>query len=231
MSIRPAANVVERPAWRPDGRRLVVAVRNFITARVNADGSDYREERLGCFTPSWSPDGEIGACSVITGEGSGGSPKIYVYRTQGDFRGTIEGGTNVVYLPTREFVGIGRVAHQVVNATSDWVAWWDDMNKEPAVRLAGLDLAGAPRIEPRTVGKGMEPRWSPTEGGFSSLPPLTSVFLSGSPAATSSSTNRSRGEVPRSWAVARTGGLCGRRTADTSRSCRTGTTSSARSTS
>jgi Tol biopolymer transport system component len=162
VSVRPAGAVLERPAWRPDGQRLVVAVRDFITSRVNVDGTDYREERLGCRTPSWSPDGLYGSCSVSGGEGTF-NRTIWLHAVSPEFRTSGYGGERVTSGWSENFGGRGLPAHGLVNSASTWFAWWVyDATPRPMVLVAPLDTTKASdRGGPREAGPGMEPRWAP----------------------------------------------------------------------
>ncbi len=162
VSVQPADGVLERPAWRPDGQRLVVAVRDFMASRVNVDGTDYREEMLGCRTPSWSPDGLNGSCSVSGGEGTF-SQTIWIHAISPEFRTSGYGGEKVTSGWSKNYGGLGLPAHGLVNSDSTWVAWWvHGATPRPMVVVAPLNTSNVTQPgEPQEVGPGLEPRWSP----------------------------------------------------------------------
>lgn len=162
VSVQPAAGVLERPAWRPDGQRLVVAVRDFMASRVNRDGTDYREEMIGCRTPSWSPDGLYGSCSVSGGDGTF-NETVWLHAISPEFRTSGYGGEKVTSGWSKNYRSLGLPAHGLVNSNATWFTWWvHDETHRPLVVVAPLDTSNAVQPgEPMEVGPGLEPRWSP----------------------------------------------------------------------
>lgn len=166
VSLRPDGSVLERPSWRSDGARLVFDDDDFLAARVDVDGSNYRQEMLGCETPSWSPDGRLGACSPAGGEGRSAG-HLYLTTMSPDFRsGENPDGSRPAGSWLLEFGASanGTAVNGVVNATSTFVAWWSygAGSGDGTVWVAQFDSTTGRKIGDEVrVGPGKEPRWSP----------------------------------------------------------------------
>jgi dipeptidyl aminopeptidase/acylaminoacyl peptidase len=161
VSLRSSPAVLERPSWRPDGGRLVVSTRGFITSRINRDGTDEREEVLGCDTPSWAPDGMHGTCTVA----STSQPEfnqVTLAAVSPEFRTSGYGGERVTSGWTQTYGNRGIPAHGLFNQDSTWFTWWTyDLGTAPSVWSVPIDTKGLPPAEPVRVATGLDSRWSP----------------------------------------------------------------------
>lgn len=129
-SLLPADGVIAQPAWRPDSESILFTTQDFIASQVRADGTEYRDQLLGCTTSNWASFGTLGLCVLVDEQGS----DITIGPVSSDFRypetrvpTRLENPT----YPTHSIRLDGVHAQPVMSDDGRWLAWWGHVPHEP----------------------------------------------------------------------------------------------------